>query len=302
MQNKNLLIIIILPFFLFVSCDKKEIFSPNKYIETESYQSGASSLEVEKRFVYSEKEQLISLWLRDGNTTLTFEYNKDKTIKKITSSENDEATYAILFYENKLITQIQYYEGNQLAMESIFSRKEKKNTINKIENYVYVDFSFPKKKNILADLLFTEMKNVPKTAHKNHKSGEKSLFYVLDITYENDNIFRVRLSYFDNDKAIVYSVSTYTYDDMKNPYYGLPYAIFELTGYSKNNVKYVTTSLENDKYKTMFTIDNNYSYEKKYPVYKSVTESENYIIGYDTSNKPIFTTISQYSAYYYTYR
>ena len=302
MKKQFFLTVIVMPFLLLFSCNKKEVFSPNKYIETESFQSGSSS-EIVKRFVYSENNQLSSVWLKNenGDATLTFEYNKDKTIKKIISSENNGKNYAVLSYENKLITQVQYYENDKLAQESVFSRKEKKNTINKIENYVYDGFS-AKKKSVLADLLFADMKIMPESVRKNHKSGGKSLYSVLNITYENDNIFRVRLSYIVDSEVELFAIITYEYDNMKNPYYGLPYPLAELTGYSKNNVTSVMIPIENDPYKTLIIVENNYSYEKKYPVYKSVVESETYITGYDTLKNPIWNTTYQRSSYNYSYK
>ena len=301
MKQQFFFILLAATFLLLFSCKKKEIFSPDKYIETESFQSGTSDPEVIKRFAYSQDNQLTSMWLKEGNTTLTFEYNKDKTISKIISSENKGATYALLSYKDKLVAEIQYYENNQLALESLFYRKDKKNTINKIENYVYGNFS-PEKKSVLADLLFAEGKNMPELKRKSHKSGGKSLYSVLNITYEGDNIYRVRLSYVVDGEASLYSASTYTYDGMKNPYYGLPYVLLELTGYSKNNVTHVTTPIENDPLKTLYSIENSYSYEKKYPVYKSVIETVSYITGKDTSGNPVFSTFARYSSYQYSYK
>ena len=299
--------VIILILILF-SCEKKEIFSPKKYIETESFQSGSSDFEVSKRFVYSEKKQLSSVWLKDGNATLTFEYNKDKTVSKITSTENNGVFYALLSYKDGLLANIQYYENNQLVRESVFSRKEKANTINKIENYVYDGFA-SESEGALSGMLFSELKTMPEYMRKMHKSGEKSLYSVQNITYENENISRVRLNYTANDKLSLYSTTSYDYDDKKNPFYGLPYAFLKLAGYNKNNERYALTTFENDPEKTMITINNTYSYEKKYPVYKSVMESETYITGYetviegkDTLVKPIWTTNSKYRSYSYTYK
>ena len=292
--------IAVLSLILF-SCNKKEIFSPDRYIETESIQLGAADMEIYKRFTYSNKKQLTSVWLKNGNATLTFEYNKDKTIKKITSTEDKGVFYALLFYENKLVKRIEYYENNQLARESIFSRKAKKNTINKIESYVYDGFA-DKNEGALSDLLFEDAKKMPKSMRKMHKSGEKSLYAVQDITYENDNISRVRLSYANQGNVSVFSTTSYTYDDKKNPFYGLPYAFLNLTGYSKNNEKYTRTSYENDEFKTMITIDNSYSYEKKYPTHKTVVESNTYITGKDGEGNYIWATDVQHSSYKYTYK
>ena len=296
MINKSRFIAIVAVLLLF-SCNKKEIFSPNKYIVSESLQSG-SNLEVIKRFTYSEDNQLVSLWLKENNTTLTVEHNKDKTIQKIT--EDNGTNYAVLSYSDKLITQIQYYENNRLAIERIFSRKEKKNTINKIETYVYDGF-LAEKKNVLAELLFSELKTMPEPFRKNHKSGGKLLYSVQDVTYEGDNIFRVRLSYIENDVPLLHSITTYDYDDKKNPYYGLPYFLVGLTGYSENNVKFVRTTLENDPDNTMITIENDYSYEKKYPVYNSVVETKSYVY-YDNEKKPIWATELRYRSYEYAYK
>jgi hypothetical protein len=257
---------------------------------------------VVKQFTYSKKNQLTSVWIKDGNTTLTFEYNKDKTIKKINSSEMNNSCYAELFYDNKLITHIYYYENNSLARESVFSRKEKKKTINKIESYVYDGFS-PKRKNVLSDFLFPETKNMPDIVRNKHKAAAKALYSVQDISYENDNISRIRLSFVVNDETTLYSTTSYKYDNKNNPYYGLPYAFMQLTGYSKNNETYARTSLENDKYKTMITIESSYLYEKKYPVDKSVLKSETYVVSFGTDGLPKdWATDNEYSTCQYTYK
>ncbi len=300
MKKHFFYITIIVPALLLSACNKKEIFSPSRYIQTETFQEGSNDYEASMRFTYSENNQLVSVWLKEGNATLTFESNKDKTISKIISSENNGTDYALLSYEDKLITQIQYYEHNQLARESIFLRKEKKNTINKIENYAYDGFS---SEGVLAAMLFADVKTMPESVRKMHKSGGKSLYSVQNISYENENIHRVRLSYVVDNKESLYSTTTYNYDDKKNPYYGLPYAFLKLTGYNKNNETYARTSFENDKYKTMITVESSYSYEKKYPIYRSVIESETYIIAFDSVGGPKeWATDTEYSSYQYTYK
>jgi hypothetical protein len=284
------------------TCNKREIFSPSRYIETEKFQSGSNLIEVIKQFTYSKKNQLTSVWIKEGNTTLTFEYNKDKTIKKINSSEMNNTCYAELFYENKLITHIYYYENNRLAREGVFSRKGKKDHINKIENYVYDGFS-PKSEHILSDFLFPETKNMPDIIRKRHKDACKSLYSVQNITYENENISRVRLSFVANGQTNLYSTTSYDYDNKHNPYYGLPYAFMQLTGYSKNNETYARTSLENDKYKTMIIVKSDYIYEKKYPTSKSVVKSETYAVTFDADGLPKdWATDNEYSTYQYTYK
>jgi hypothetical protein len=293
---------IMITVLLIQGCNKEEIFSPSRYIETERFQSGSSPLETVKQFTYSKKNQLTSVWLKEGNTTLTFEYNKDKTIKRINSSEMNNGCYALLFYDNKLVTHIHYYENNLLARESIFSRKEKGKTINKIENYVYPGFS-PKNKGILSVLLFPNTEKMPDVVLKQHKDGSKSLYSVLNITYEDENISRVRLSYVVDGEISLYSTTSYKYDNKQNPYYGLPYAFLQLTGYSKNNEVHARTSFEKDKYKTMITVESNYSYEKKYPVYKSVTKSETSAISFDANGLPKnWATKNEYHTCQYTYR
>jgi hypothetical protein len=277
------------------SCRKDEVFAPDRYVETESRQNG-SYMTLSKRFDYSGK-QLTSVFLAVGQNTLTFEYNKDKTVKKIMSSDKS-SRYAELFYDDKRINRICYYDDGKLARESLFSRKEKTNTINKVESYVYDGFA---SESILAGLLFSETEFMPEEMRKAHKSGEKSLYAVQNITYEKDNISRVRLSYAENNEIRLHATITYTYDDKKNPYYGLPYALFQLTGYSKNNVTKAILSFENDKAKTMISLNNHYTYEKKYPVYCSTEKNTTYIVAI-VDGKPQWTTDITHSAIEYTYK
>jgi hypothetical protein len=302
MKRKSLYVAIIIAVIFLCACNKQEIFSPNRYIETEKYQSASSPLEVIKQFTYSKKNQLTSVWIKDENTTLSFEYNKDKTIRKINSSEMNNTCYAELFYDNKLITHIYYYENNRMARESVFSRREKKKTINKIENYVYDGFS-SKRENVLSNFLFPETKNMPEAVRNKHKDAGKTLYSIQDITYENDNISRVRLSFVVDGQTTLYSTTSYSYDNKNNPYYGLPYAFMQLTGYSKNNETYARTSLENDKYKTMITVESSYLYEKKYPTDKSILKSETYAVSFDVNGLPKdWATDNEYTTYQYTYK
>jgi hypothetical protein len=277
------------------SCNKEEIFSPDRYIETENIQLG-SYMVLNKEFIYS-KKQLASVNFKNGSQ-LTFEYNSDKTVKRIVSSEKNN-TYAVLSYKDKKVSLIQYYEEGNLARENVFSRKDK-GVINQIESYVYDGFAA---ESSLSAMLFSETKSMPETIRKAHKSGGKSLYAVQNITYEKDNIFRVRLSYAQNDNVSLYSTTSYTYDSKKNPYYGLPYAFLQLTGYSKNNVIFSRMYKENDKYKSMVTTENTYTYEKKYPVYCSTRIDSTYAIHFDANNLPDqWQTDSKRLAYEYFYK
>lgn len=297
-KNFYLIVVIILVFIL-CSCKKEEIFSPSKYILTELKQE-SSNMKLMKEFNYSGKE-LISVYLTQEKITLTFEYNSDKTVKKITSSKNN--SYALMEYDSKRITQIQYYENERLTHENKFYRKEKKNTINKIETYTYDGFY---SEGILLKILFPESKSVPETVRKSHKDSGGSLYAIRNVTYEGDNINRVRTFYVNsNGEQAEYYSTSYTYDKYKNPYYGLPYAFLDLTGYSKNNVSSFTMSYEYGKDKEdkkVLTVQNTYSYEKKYPTYNTILEYTTYIIGHDTDGVPIFKTDTKNQATQYTYK
>jgi hypothetical protein len=298
MYKNSYFIIVITLICILCSCKKEEIFSPSKYILTESKQE-SSDMKLTKEFNYAGKE-LVSVYLTQEKITLTFEYNSDKTVKKITSSKN--GSYALMEYDDKRISQIQYYENGKLTHENKFYRKEKKNTINKIETYTYDGFS---SEGILLKMLFPESKSVPETVQKSHKDSGGSLYAVRNVTYEGDNINRVRFYYVTNGKEIEYYATSYQYDDKKNPYYGLPYAFLDLTGYSKNNVSSSTMSYEYGKDKEdqkVQTVQNTYSYEKKYPTYNTILEYTTYIIGHDTAGVPIFHTDTKNKAAQYTYK
>ena len=264
----------------FCSCKKEEIFSPSKYIDAERKSNASNVMEIVKRFTYSEKD-LTSVSLL-GNITLTFEYNSDKTVSRITTSEKNN-TYAQMSYKDKRITQIQYYEDNKLAREIVFGRKDGGTTINKVEKYVYDGFLA---KSTLSDLLFPETKSLPEQVLKSHKSTDgKSLYSIENVTYEGDNISRVRWFFVYNGQQTLETITTYKYDEKKNPYYGLPYAFLELTGYSKNNVTSSITSYENGRDKEIqkiLTLNHAYAYDKKYPVLDSITERLSYVTGFDT--------------------
>ncbi len=291
-------IIVMILACIFCSCKKEEIFSPSRYILTESKQEG-SDMRLTKQFNYSGKE-LTSVYLNQEKITLTFEYNSDKTVKKITSSDG---SYALMEYDSKRITQIQYYEDGKLTHENKFYRKEKKNTINKIETYTYDGFS---SEGILLKMLFPESKSVPDNIRKSHKDTGGKLYAVRNVTYEGDNINRVRTFYVDaKGEQIEYYSTSYDYDKYKNPYYGLPYAFSDLTGYCKNNVSSSIMSYEYGKDKEdqkVLTIQNSYSYEKKYPTYNAIAEHTTYIVGYDTLERPIFNTFTQNKAAQYMYK
>ena len=297
---KKQFIILITLIFVFCSCNKQEIFSPSQYIETESLSKTKGGMEVVKRFAYLDK-QLTSVWLV-GDVTLTFEYNSDKTVSRINSSEKNN-TYAQLSYENKKITQIQYYEENELAREIVFGRKDGGTTINKVEKYVYDGFLA---KSALADMLFPETKSLPQSMLKSHKSSAgKSLYSIENVTYEGDNISRVRWYSVKDGEQTLQTVTSYKYDDKKNPYYGLPYAFLELSGYNKNNITSIVISYESGQDKKdqkILTIENVYFYNKNYPVNNSVTEHTTYIVAYDKDKNPIFQTDTKSYTVQYGYK
>ena len=300
MMYRKYFITLILLILVLCSCNKQEVFSPSQHIETESKSNENGGMDVVKRFTYTDK-QLTSVWLA-GDVTLTFEYNNDKTIKRINSSEK-ENTYALLSYENKQITQIEYYEENNLAREIIFGRKDGGKTINKVEKYVYDGFFA---KSMLSDMLFPETKSLPESVLKSRKSAGKSLYSVENVTYEGDNIQRVRWYSVKDEERTLQTETTYKYDDKKNPYYGLPYAFLELSGYNKNNITSTMVSYEHNKGKegqiVLVTIENSYSYDKKYPVSISIAEHKTYFMAYEAQKNPIYQTDTKNHTTQYAYK
>lgn len=283
--------------FLMFSCQKSEVFNPKKKIQFVEKQND-SEIVLTDEFVYNDKKQLQSILHLLDKDTISFIFNKDKTISTIFLSKENERVE--LTYNKSLLTNIKCFENNELKLEILVERKEKTNKIRKLSFYL-----------AKSDSKLTSV-FVPKTFQKLkvHKSNKELTAYQY-ITYEKDNITTVRTYLAQGKDSTLYYTATYKYDDKVNPFYGLPYPIVDLLGYSKNNISSIHYYYDNgyDEYdRALITQKFDYKYNKSYPIKCTMTEMSTFSdkTGYQKDNDVYnyqvrYSGVTASETEYYTY-
>lgn len=256
---------------LLIACNKEEVFNPNKKIQYVLLQ-GTSSMDTSMAFIY-ENGSISEILYKQLGKDFSISLNKNGTIDKITSNVNDE--YILLTYDGTYLNNMEFYQGNQLTKKIQVGRKDKNNKINRLSYYLMEN---KQSKSVFDNVFFPSSDQLIVTKENLHKSTS-TLVMVRNITYENDNISREKVIDYDGqDSTIRYSAS-FTYDDKKNPFYGLAYPIMDLSGYSKNNIltAYYTYDNGYERYdRAYFSQKHDYEYKNKYPSSHNMVEYGTY--------------------------
>lgn len=245
---------------LSASCRKEEIFNPSRKIEYIKVQM-PSQMQQWAFFKY-DKNTLVALSVTDpkaetGPHEYMFEYNRDKQIIVISDLLSNER--AELTYEDKLLKEVKFYVDNQLS--STIEVSHKKDKICKLD---YISVS--SHASSLCNIICPEQKNT-----QGLKTRKDNRLYMRQyITYNGDNVSRMRTYLFNSskDSSLLCSYS-YTYDNSRNPFYGLPLPLFDVKGYSKNNVATTQISYDNgyENYdRALISQRNTYTCKKQYPI------------------------------------
>lgn len=229
----------------FVSCNKYEESMYNKSGYQIKYIWYKSNFGLpNETFTYNKKKLLTNIDIVDSSNmssirgeSFEFTYNKDKTVQSISYTDGDLTETVTFSYLNRYVKYMNYTINGEVRMTSNFYRDDEKAA--KITRIVEIyDRQF------FEDIqIFTKMKLFPRfigdieTVKEMAAAGSKDLaiYCNKNITYEGENIVKIEADYPVLRKSYV---TTQTYSEVLNPYYGLNYCYADdLLGFSKNAVK-----------------------------------------------------------------
>ena len=245
---KKIIVIVIVIFSLFSlnRCQKEDVYNPKKrIISIYDYKQSMKTPYVS--FIYDEDETIEKAIFFD-NSTFKFEYNEDQQVLKISGYANNlPYGYVMMEYIDKKLSKTCYYNnpGTLFQMDTFYRQN---GTIYGYKSFVA---NTPGKSeqtdNSVSRLFQTYMhphssKNVERILSQ-AKSGMVQVSHT-NVAYSGKNISQMETVY-NNGFTTFYK---FTYDDMKNPLFGLPFALVEflsipsspLASYSKNN--FITSS------------------------------------------------------------
>lgn len=221
----------------------------------------------------------------DGNVdgTVKFEYDGNQLEKIV---EDGGETYTEFEYDGRKVASAKSYSNGQLSGTMTFTHDGKKISKIIIEQTGYEPDDKSVRTKAMDEVLWSRLMPVdvrPAMQAMASKGGAKATESVtVTFEWDGDNVKKITMS----DNANHSYSATYTYDKMKNPFYG---SIYHLMGdgmsLSENNTTSVSTSFGGDVETETYT----YKYDGKWPVEKSSTES------YDEDNyRSTYTSVHYY--------
>lgn len=245
---KKIIVIIIAIFSLLIlfKCQKEDVYNPKKrLISIFDYNQNTKTPYVS--FIYDEDE-LIEKAIFFDNSSFKFEYNEDNQVSKIAGYANNlPYGYVLMEYLDKKLSKVSYYNnpgllfqmdtfyrqnGNIYGFKSFISNINGKCIdIQPVENKLFQTYLHSHSTKTIEKILSQTKSGLVQVSHTN-------------VAYKDNNITQIETVY-NNGFTTVYK---FTYDNMKNPLFGLPFALVEyfslpsspLASYSKNN--FVTSS------------------------------------------------------------
>lgn len=262
MRKINLFLAVVLAGILvvgsFVSCKKDGVFKPKEKISKIYFAEIYEKPDAKHIDTLVEKE-LIEVW----------KWNKNKLIQVESANGGGWSMYFI--YKGNQVTKIEsggdvfnfsYDKNNLTKIEALDEKGRNILTITVNERsgdnitkltYDYSYYYETKSKSMLFDKIQSVMRitlnrNVGEIVHKNmvnnikmHKTTNiEKMIHVVELTYSGNNVSKVKTtSTYQNDEPIS-TMSEYTYDNKKNPYYHalclISDGVASITSYSENNI------------------------------------------------------------------
>lgn len=286
MKKLNYLTILlcVIALISFTSCKKDGVYNPKKKIKYIFFESsGNSGKELEQtwtwdknklskidygaglyfRFNYDGKRVSEIINSNGGTTTFSYDGSKyDKIVNKyISIYDEDWYTYT---YTSTTIYQFEY-DGNKAEKVTITNNWESKMEFDykggaskKINKKEIDPMQF-----ILPEHTCKNIAKIQAKQRKNTKSDSGSDTYTISYTWKGNNIEKEVWEYLE-DGAIFTETHTLTYDNKKNPFYGLfTENESNLMGFSKNNPTKITYIDSDNDYEA---IDLNYKYDGNFPI------------------------------------
>lgn len=226
-------------------------------------------------FIY-EKKDVTKILYENGNYVI-IDYAKDRTAQKVTEYGSTGLTGHTMqmAYEGKKISEISYFDDNQLIQRIHFYRNEEGIiTRYKLELDIE-DFMQNMKTNksfyntsINRLIPWENIYTAIQKANINMSKGNMIETFA-DISIVGGNITQVSTS-IDLDMFQLSSISNFTFDDKNNPYRGLCYALFDALSLNSNNITSANSKVTGSFMEYEISMTTSYTYnEKDFPV-KSV--------------------------------
>ncbi|MCQ2285000.1 MAG: hypothetical protein MJZ57_08880 [Bacteroidales bacterium] len=184
-------------------------------------------------------------------------------------------------YQDEKLVRLEYADAEEVYSYSVFTRNAA-GKIATVNSYIleddYDDWS-KRCQSPLFQLAF-DAKSIQKMLDMNGSKGNFEMESQSAWTYSGDNIVSV-VSTYDSYGETMTVKDTYEYDENPNPYFGLPYILFENVSYSKNNVTAQHTEYQISGVSISAATKNyQYTYDnKKYPVMAEETDENGNKVG-----------------------
>jgi hypothetical protein len=241
-MKKTVYFLLLLLAISIFSCQHEDIYNQNeKLLSIIDYEISEKTPYVS--FIYDQDK--ISKAVFHDQSKFQFEYNDDDQVTIIYGFYGNQSYgHVSMSYIDKKLCKVEYYNNlSQLFQMDTFYRLN--GTIYAFKSYLTSTLSKSFDANIKNSNLFKtylyhlDSKNVQSIIEKS-KAGLVLVSYT-NVTYTKGNITQLETVYQNGFTTL----STFTYDDEKNPFYGLPFALMDylnfpsspLTSYCKNNFK-----------------------------------------------------------------
>ncbi|MBP1673313.1 MAG: hypothetical protein H6Q25_1128 [Bacteroidetes bacterium] len=241
-MKKTLYLLLILCVTTLLGCQHEDVYNPKeKILSIMDYQYSSKTPYIS--FIYDQEK--ISKAVFYDQSKFQFEYNEDDQVTIIYGfTGNQSYGHVNMTYIDKKLSKVEYFDNsNRLFQMDTFLRYHG-------DIYAYKTFMTGLIKNAKENFLnesqlyktYMNQQNMA-VAQKVIEMTKGDLIYLsyTNVKYTKDNITELETVYQNGFTTL----SKFTYDDQKNPLYGLPFALVDylkfpsspLTSYCKNNFK-----------------------------------------------------------------
>lgn len=276
-MKKTLLIVMGAALMLGVSsCQKEGVYTPKKKIAAVYLESKTTTtlLGSNTSTVTNNEKRKKEDWIWDGKllkevkhynndgeiaSTTTYTYDK-KRVVRIENKSSDVTSYSTFEYDGKWLKSSEFYYDGRLRNSYVYTHTDKK--ITSIEHTSY-SYGLDRKAAAEMDAIYAEMVApigimIPEGTKCEGAKGQVELTSTVELKWDGNNI-----AYKTTTNSGSSSTVGFTYDDKKNPYYGMfEEDFFCAPGLVSENNLMSTTESDSPKM--------SYTYDGKYPVTQTI--------------------------------
>jgi len=241
-MKKTLYLLLILCVTTLFGCQHEDVYNPKeKILSIMDYQYSSKTPYIS--FIYDQEK--ISKAVFYDQSKFQFEYNEDDQVTVIYGfTGNQSYGHVNMTYIDKKLSKVEYFDNsNRLFQMDAFLRH--RGDIYAYKTYMTGLIKNGKNDLFLSSQLYRTYMNQHNmaVAQKLIEKSKADLIFLsyTNVKYNNENIEELETVYQNGFTTL----SQFTYDDQKNPLYGLPFALVDylkfpsspLTSYCKNNFK-----------------------------------------------------------------